>query len=87
MRSDEELFAFLDSRFRGNDVNHARRPFRHSRESGNPSPDSGFDSPRYLRYEFNDKVDGQGLELFCFPFDVVRPDESIREIMRRLAGR
>ena len=45
-----------------------------------------FKSP--LRYEFNDKVgDQQGLELFCFPFDVVRPDESIREIMRRLASR
>ena len=44
-----------------------------------------FHSP--LRYEFNDKVDGQKLELFCFPFDVVRPDESVREIMRRLAGR
>ena len=46
-----------------------------------------FDSPRHLRYEFNDKVDGQGLELFCFPFDVVRPDESVREIMRRMTGR
>ena len=44
-----------------------------------------FHSP--LRYEFNDKVDGQKLELFCFPFGVVRPDESVREIMRRLAGR
>ena len=56
----------------------------------NPAPSrrtSKFDSPRYLRYEFNDKVDGQGLVLFCFPFDVVRPDESVREIMRRLAGR
>ena len=44
-----------------------------------------FHSP--LRYEFNDKVDGQKLELFCFPFDVVRPDESVREIMRRLTDR
>ena len=36
MQSDEELFAFLDSRFRGNDVNHARRPLRYSHGSGNP---------------------------------------------------
>ena len=44
-----------------------------------------FDSP--LRYEFNDKVAGQRLDLFCFPFDVLHPDESVREIMRRLADR
>ena len=44
-----------------------------------------FDSP--LRYEFNDKVAGQRLDLFCFPFDVVRPEESVCEIMRQLAGR
>ena len=44
-----------------------------------------FHSP--LRYEFNDKVDGQRLELFCFPFDVVEPGKSIREIMERLTGR
>ena len=43
-----------------------------------------FDSP--LRYEFKDKVgDQHGLDLFCFPFDVVQPDESVREIMCRLA--
>ena len=56
----------------------------------NPAPPrrtSKFDSPRYLRYELNDKVDGQGLVLFCFPFDVVRPGESVREIMRRMTGR
>ncbi len=44
-----------------------------------------FDSP--LRYEFNDKVAGQRLDLFCFPFDVVRPEESVCEIMRQLVGR
>ncbi len=44
-----------------------------------------FDSP--LRYEFNDEVAGQGLELFCFPFDVMQPKESVRGIMRRLTGR
>ena len=44
-----------------------------------------FDSP--LRYEFNDKVAGQRLDLFCFPFDVVQPEESVCEIMRQLAGR
>ena len=43
-----------------------------------------FDSP--LRYKFKDKVAGQGLDLFCFPFDVVQPDESVRKIMCRLAG-
>ena len=43
-----------------------------------------FDSP--LRYEFKDKVAGQGLTLFCFPFDVVQPEKSVREIMQRLAG-
>ena len=43
-----------------------------------------FDSP--LRYEFNDKVAGQGLTLFCFPFDVVRPEKSVCEIMQRLTG-
>lgn len=41
-----------------------------------------FDSP--LRYEFKDKVAGQGLTLFCFPFDVARPEKSVREIMQRL---
>ena len=44
-----------------------------------------FDSP--LRYEFNDKVASQRLDLFCFPFDVLHPDESVREIMHRLADR
>ena len=44
-----------------------------------------FDSP--LRYEFNDKVSGQRLDLCCFPFDVLHPDESVREIMDQLAGR
>ena len=43
-----------------------------------------FDSP--LRYEFKDKVAGQALTLFCFPFDVVRPEKSVREIMQRLTG-
>ena len=43
-----------------------------------------FDSP--LRYEFKDKVAGQGLTLICFPFDVVRPEKSVREIMQRLTG-
>ncbi len=41
-----------------------------------------FDSP--LRYEFNDRVPGQRLDLFCFPFDVLHPDESVREIMDQL---
>ena len=44
-----------------------------------------FVSP--LRYEFQDEVADQGLELFCFPFDVVQPDKSVREIMDQLAGR
>ena len=44
-----------------------------------------FDSP--LRYEFNDKVSGQRLALSCFPFDVLHPDESVREIMDQLNGR
>ena len=43
-----------------------------------------FDSP--LRYEFEDKVAGRGLSLFCFPFDVVRPEKSVREIMHGLTG-
>ena len=43
-----------------------------------------FDSP--LRYEFQDAVDAQPLTLFCFPFDVVRPKESVCEIMRRLSS-
>ena len=43
-----------------------------------------FHSP--LRYEFKDEVDGQKLELFCFPFDVVEPGKSVREIMDRLTG-
>ena len=44
-----------------------------------------FHSP--LRYEFNDKVDGQNLELFCLPFGVVEPGKSVREIMDRLTAR
>ena len=46
-----------------------------------------FDSP--LRYEFKDRVagTGQGLTLFCFPFDVIQPEESVRKIMCRLTGR
>ena len=46
-----------------------------------------FDSP--LRYEFKDSVagTGQGLTLLCFPFDVVRPEESVREFMCRLTVR
>ena len=43
-----------------------------------------FDTP--LRYEFKDKVAGQELTLFCLPFDVVRPEKSVREIMQRLTG-
>jgi len=41
-----------------------------------------FRSP--LRYEFKDKIAGQGLTLFCFPFDVVQPEKSVCEIMQRL---
>ena len=33
-----------------------------------------------------DKVAGQGLTLFCLPFDVVRPERSVHEIMQRLTG-
>ena len=46
-----------------------------------------FDSP--LRYEFKDRVagTGQALTLFCFPFDVIQPEESVRKIMCRLTGR
>ena len=43
-----------------------------------------FDSP--LRYEFNDRVDGQGLTLLCIPFDVLHPEDSVGEIMRILDG-
>ena len=39
-----------------------------------------------LRYEFNDRVAGQGMTLYCFPFNVVRPEESVREIMQELTG-
>ena len=41
-----------------------------------------FKSP--LRYEFNDKVAGQPLTLFCFPFDVEEPKESVRTVLLQL---
>ena len=43
-----------------------------------------FRSP--LRYEFNDKVRRQPLALFCFPFDVVRPNQSVHDILEQLNG-
>ena len=39
-----------------------------------------------LRYEFDDRMDGQPLTLFCFPFDVERPKRSIQGILRQLAA-
>ena len=44
-----------------------------------------FQSP--LTYEFRDKVKGLPLKLFCFPFDVERPRESVRCILGCLNGR
>ena len=42
----------------------------------------GFKAP--LRYAFRDAVDGQPLELWCFPFDVVDPQGSVDCILRSL---
>ena len=42
----------------------------------------GFNAP--LRYAFRDAVDGQPLALWCFPFDVVDPQGSVRGILRSL---
>ena len=39
-----------------------------------------------LRYEFNDTVRGQPLTLWCCPFDVVRPQDSVKRIMKHLHG-
>ena len=44
-----------------------------------------FNSP--LRYEFQDSVDALRLTLFCLPLDVMRPKESVCEIMCRLSTR
>ena len=37
-----------------------------------------------LRYEFNDSVRGQPLTLWCCPFDVVRPQDSVKRILKHL---
>ena len=37
-----------------------------------------------LRYDFDDKVTGQPLALWCFPFDVVRPRDSVQRILNHL---
>lgn len=37
-----------------------------------------------LRYDFDDKVTGQPLSLWCFPFDVVHPLDSVRCILSHL---
>ena len=34
-----------------------------------------------LRYQFDDKVCGQPLDLWCFPFDVLEPSRSVRDII------
>ena len=34
-----------------------------------------------LRYQFDDKVCGQPLDLWCFPFDVLDPSHSVRDII------
>ena len=39
-----------------------------------------------LRYEFNDTVRGQPLTLWCCPFDVVRPQDSVKCILKHLHG-
>ena len=39
-----------------------------------------------LRYEFNDSVRGQPLILWCCPFDVVRPQDSVERILKHLHG-
>ena len=37
-----------------------------------------------LRYDFDDKVTGQPLSLWCFPFDVVHPRDSVQCILNHL---
>ena len=37
-----------------------------------------------LRYDFDDKVTGQPLSLWCFPFDVVHPCDSVQRILNHL---
>ena len=37
-----------------------------------------------LRYDFDDKVTGQPMSLWCFPFDVVRPRDSVQCILNHL---
>ena len=37
-----------------------------------------------LRYDFDDKVTGQPLSLWCFPFDVVHPRDSVQRILNHL---
>ena len=37
-----------------------------------------------LRYDFDDKVTSQPLSLWCFPFDVVHPRDSVRCILNHL---
>ena len=39
---------------------------------------------RPLRYDFDDKVTGQPLSLWCFPFDVVHPRDSVQCILNHL---
>ena len=41
---------------------------------------------RPLRYDFKDEVRDQPLTLWCFPFDVVRPETSVESILRRLTS-
>ena len=41
-----------------------------------------FQNP--LRYDFDDKVTGQPLSLWCFPFDVVHPRDSVQRILNHL---
>ena len=43
-----------------------------------------FQSP--LRYQFDDKVCGQPLDLWCFPFDVLEPSRSVRHMIEELSG-
>lgn len=43
-----------------------------------------FKSP--LRYEFDDKVAGQSLTLFCFPFNVEEPQKSVLTILDQLTN-
>ena len=43
-----------------------------------------FQSP--LRYQFDDKVCGQPLDLWCFPFDVLQPSHSVGDMIGELSG-